>query len=320
MAPSSDADPPDAPLGGLILRAVALLVILDLWAVHHFAFGIGNIVVPAGIAAALGGAIKVAGFVWDEATVRERLQDLVKPVRPFLSRLVTRGTVTWLAVLVLVLMVSVSSVTVVDAAGEGASVAVASLERPDAARQKSVGSGATIRFPVLTTPFGRLVRVDATGYVGAAFTVYPPIGLRLQLGRDLPGLPSVLFRPGPEALSFLADGAVFRVLRIARDGTEGVLAADSGHVGSFLLGRPRPVSSGMIEDWTRGLEAAGTPPAAVAGIVSVWKAPARLATTATLAPGDILRAEVLANGTVVAATETALDGVELIDVAVEPTR
>lgn len=306
----------DGPLGSLILRAIALLVILDLWAVHHFGFGVRNLIVPAGIAAAFGSAVKVAGFVWDEATVRARLQELVRPIRPFLTRLVTRGFVTGLAAFVGVLLISVSSITVIDGTGDGATVGLSDGERAGEPRRHDVPSGGSTRFPVLTTPFGRVVRLDATGYVGGTFTVYPPIGRRVELGRDLASLPSVLFRPGAEALSYLADGAEFRVLRA--DGS--VVASETGHAGSFLLGRPRGVTSELLGDWTRSLEAAGVPAPAVSGIVNAWKQPRRLDATGPLSAGEVLRAEVRADTTLVAVTEIALDGVGLIDALVERVR
>lgn len=302
----------------LLRRALALFVLLvlaDLWGYHHFGVGLRNIGVPVWIAAAIGAATKIAGLIVGDDKVRELTATFADRVRRFLHPLVTPGVLGFVAAVLASLMLTISSVTIVsDTAGEDTRVAVTPLEeRPTGTARTLKRDAGVTRIVVATTPFGRIFRVAASGYVGGTFTVYPPVGLRLMLGTDLPALSTALFRPDPNLLGYLADGAELRVYRVG-GGADSLVAADTGHSGSFLLGRPRAIKSELIEEWTRELTAAGADPASIAQAITLWKHQTPLSTTSQFSPGDRLRAEVRMNGTLVGAGEVMLGADPLLDV------
>jgi hypothetical protein len=312
----------DAAVARRALALVGLLAVADLWLHHHTGFGIRNIGVPAGLAAALALGVKAAGYLFGGERVKAALGGVTEPVKQALRRLVTQRLLLVSAAVLVSAMLLVSSVTVVnDEAGGAAAVRVSPLDGGAAGRSRAL-SGATRTIPVWTTPFGRLYRVDADGYVGASFAVYPPIGLRVQLGRELSTLPAVLFRPAPETLGFLDEGAVLTVTR-ARGQVVDTIAADSGYRGSYLLGRGGAITAGLVDDWERELTAGNVAddPASMAGVNSTilaWKSPRRLAgVAAELRLGDVLRAEVRFNGALVGQGEVTLEGDDLLDVRLE---
>jgi hypothetical protein len=311
----------DAALVRRALALLALLAVADFWAYHHFGVGIRNIGVPVGVAAAVGVATKAAGFIFGDDKVRAMSGRLVEPTRAFLQRVVTPGVLGFSAVLLVTAMLTVSSVTVVaDAAGEGTHVAVTPVDEGTRAAARELKSGAGLtRVVVTTSPFGRIVRVDASGYVGRTFTVYPPVGLRLLLGTDLPTLSTVLFRPDPSLLGFIADGAVLRVYR-AGPNPMSLVAVDTGHSGSFLLGRPRAIGSELLEDWKRELAGANADAASVAQTITLWKRPAKLSLKGELSSGDLLRAEIWMGDKLIGSAEVTLTGEPLIDVPVRSIR
>ncbi len=300
---------------GRIIVFIGLAAAADLWANHNFGFGVRNLAVPAGLAAAVGVVIKLAGTLFGESSV----QTAIKPFRGFAARfvgpLITVPALAWFAVLLTAAAATISSVTVfAEGESDRTMVRVGALDRPDATDSASVGNERPLkRFRVTTTPFGRLFRVSATGYVTESFTVYPPVGRRIRLGSDLAALPPVLFRPSTQGLSFLHDGAVLLVLR-DRAGGQDTLVADSGHAGSFWFGRPGPITAEMQADWTNELKAMSASDALVADHLLKWKKARPLASRLALRPGDHVRAELRVNGTLVCEGEATLTGSSPIDV------
>lgn len=312
----------DAAVARRALALVALLAVADLWLHHHTGFGIRNIGIPAGLAAALALGVKAAGYLFGGERVKAALSGVTDPVKAALRRLVTRRLLLVSAAVLGSAMLLVSSVTVVnDEAGGSTAVRVTALEDGGSGKSRAL-SAATRTIPVWTTPFGRLYRVEADGYVGASFAVYPPIGLRLQLGRELSTLPAVLFRPAPETLGFLDEGAVLTVTRTRAQRVD-TIAADSGYRGSYLLGRGGAITAALVDDWERELMAGNVAddPNSLAGVNSTilaWKSPRRLARgPVELRIGDVLRAEVRYNGALVGQGEVTLEGAGLLDVRME---
>ncbi|HET9984245.1 MAG TPA: hypothetical protein VFQ38_11680 [Longimicrobiales bacterium] len=320
-APAASAAPPaatrerPAPAGGVpaALALLGLLTVADLWSEYHLGFGLRNPAALAGVLAAFGAA---AGVV---RKLRAQALDAAAERATAAARVVLRPAVlVGLAVALALVMATVSSVTVVgDGVPEPVSLVVAPLDDPSAASHGRVRPGAALaRMPIVVSPFGRTVRVEAAGYVPAVFTVRPLVGLTVRLGEELRWSPSVLLRLGAAATGALGDGAVLRVWREA-GGRRDTLAADSGQAGSaFLLGRARAIGVEAVADWERELKAAHAPDAAVAELVRSWKTPRALRLDRPLAPGDHLVAEVAyPGGGRVAVADLTLPATDLVDVA-----
>jgi hypothetical protein len=306
---------------GLLWRIVALIVLIaiaDLWTFHHLGLGIRSLVVPAGLAAALGVAVKFANWIYGEAPVKSALQPVRERGTRLLNLLITRGTLAGSGVLLFSAMLTISSVTMVSEGDNDTSqVSVTALDAPTKTRSASLGGARQIeRFVVATTPFGRLFRVEAAGYMAETFAVFPPVGRHVRLGSDLRVLPPILFRPNADGLGHLEDGAVLRVLRLGAAEPE-VLVEDTGHAGSFMLGRARAIPPAMIDDWKNELVAMTAPDALIADMVLKWKSPRRLAAQRALALGDNLRAELWIHDTLVGRGDVILAGESLIDVRME---
>lgn len=146
--------PDDATLVRRTLVLLALFAVADLWAYHHFAVGVRNIGIPVGIAAALGIAAKVAGFVMGVDTVNSAKNRVVEPVRGLLNRVVTPNVLWLSALLLLTAMLTVSSVTIVaDAGGEtGSRIAVTPIEERPGSRRWTTKADAGVTRVVITTP------------------------------------------------------------------------------------------------------------------------------------------------------------------------
>ncbi|MEX2280903.1 MAG: hypothetical protein WEE89_00275 [Gemmatimonadota bacterium] len=298
-----------------IIVFIGLAAVADLWANHNFGFGVRNLAVPAGLAAAVGAVIKLAGTVFGESSVQTAISPFRNLAMRFVGPLITVPALAWFAVLLTAAAATISSVTVfAEGESDRTTIRIAALDRPDATDSATVGDDRQMKhFLVTTTPFGRLFRVAATGYVTESFTVYPPMGRRIRLGSDLAVLPPVLFRPSTQGLSFLHDGAVLLILR-ARAGGQDTLVTDSGHAGSFWFGRPGPITAAMESDWTNELKAMSAPEALIADHILKWKKARPLSSRLGLRPGDQLRAELLVNGTLVCEGEAILSGSSPIDV------
>lgn len=312
--PAAPRDPP-APAGGLAaaLALLGLIAIADLWSEYHLGFGLRNPAALGGILAAFGAA---AGVV---RKLRAQALDAAAERATAAAGIVLRPAVlVGLGAALALVMATVSSVTVVGGGvAKSDSFVIAPLDDPSAASHGRVEPGAALaRMPIVVSPFGRAVRVEAPGYVPAVFTVRPLVGLTVRLGEELRWSPSVLLRLGAAATGALGDGAELRVWRDA-GGPWKRLATDSAHAGSaFLLGRARPISAEAVADWERELKAAHAPDASIAELVRSWKTPRALRLDGSLAPGDHLLAEVVyPGGTRVAVADLTLPATDLVDVA-----
>jgi hypothetical protein len=296
----------------VLWRIVALIVLLtaaDLWASHHLGWGVRNPGQVAVLLAVLGGIAKLVGraFPGEVKQVGARITERVRA-------LVSDRVLAVCGVTFLLAASTFSSVIVLpESATDAQRVSLIGLDEADAVpMERSATRGELIRFRLRTSPFGRPVRLEAPGYVPTVFTVYPVVGLNVRLGQDLAPSPSVLFRPGVEGLSALGDSAVFRVRRVSENDTTLVAIGMGAH--SFLLGRQRAITSELIADWERELQAMGAPLASLADMIGKWKRPKPLLASTALKPDDHLIAEILMGEVVVSSAEVTLWPDRLIDV------
>ncbi len=309
----------DEPAGGRVLLLLALLATGALWLEHHLGFGIARL---GGVAVALGlwGSVeKLAGSLGQTSAVRKFVERTIKSPLQSLFRFGARpGPLRVVIVILAVLMATVSSITVVrEAAVEASMVTIAPLDPPGGTRTGKLGPEGQVRFrPVITSPFGRLFRVDADGYAPATIPVYPLLGRRVVLGRDLAPSPAVLFRPFVLGTSALHDGAVFRVRRLTGPGDE-IVASDTGHAASFWIGRSDRVTDAMLGSWGLELQAEHAPEAERGRLLGMWRRPRQLAMRGELSPTDRLVAEILEGDRVVSRVELTLRGERFVDVMLD---
>ena len=300
------------PILGRVVLLLCLLVVSDLWLVHHAGWGIRNFSIVALLAGTVGGVAKLLDrpFEKELEMARTRFANALRFVaHPALLAAVTIAVVVGLAT---------SSSVVVVAEGEAGDpgVEIVPLDDPEARMKPRLTEGTRLvrEAFVSTTPFGRSFRVEAAGYVPRTFQLYPVTGLRLQLGTDLQPSPSVLIRPGVDALSALADGAILKVWHLMEADSQ-VIAADTGHAVAFMLGRRRMVPSENRLEWQRELTEENAPESTAAGMLGIWQDPVSLVPRRTMAPDDRLRIEVVFHhGGRAACAEITLGTEPLVDV------
>lgn len=311
---------PDERAGGRVLLLLALLATGALWLEHHLGFGIARLGGVAVVLGLWGSMEKLAGSLGQQSALRQFVERIIKsPLQRGFRYAAEPGPLRVVIVVLAVLMATVSSVTVVkEAAGETALVTIAPLDPPGRPRSGRLGTEQPqVRFrPVLTSPFGRLFRIDAEGYAPAAIPVYPLVGRRVVLGRDLAPSPAVLFRPFVLGTSALHDGAVFRVRRVSARGDE-VVASDTGHAAAFWLGRMDRVTESMLTAWGLELQAERAPESEQARFLAMWRKPRHLAMPGELGPSDRLVAEILEGDRIVSRIELTLRGERFVDVMLE---
>jgi hypothetical protein len=314
-----DAEPQNPGEPGRIVLLLALLATVSLWLQHHLGFELKKLGIVALVGVVWGAMGKLADWFGVKSAVGAFFDSYVRaPLRGVLRHAVRTGPLRFISATLAVLMAILSSVTVrSELADERGAVSIMPADADGKASVDSLRPGGLVRFlPVITTPFGREFRVDADGYLPASVTVYPLISRRVVLGRDLAAIPSVLFRPFEEGAIGMLDGGLFRVSRL-RGATTEVLATDSGHAASFLLGRPRAVTEAMMGLWGLELDAVPVKPEPKAQLLMLWRRPRQLTTGHRLAPNDRLVAEILVRGRVKARAEVTLSGGPLIDVLMQ---
>lgn len=300
------------PLLVRVLALLTILVVLDLWMVHHVGHGVRNVSAFVLLAGVIGGMAKILDRVFPD-----ELKALGARAGEILRAAARPPVLGVAALFVLLVLVTVSSVVVVTEEGTAdPNVRIVPLDDPDAARSPALDEETRlVRAAFLpTTPFGRTVRVEADGYVSGLFDVYPITGLRLRLGTDLRPSPSVLIRPGVDALGALLDHATIRVWRLTDTGRD-LVASDSGRAAAFMLGRPRTIAAGQREDWQRELTRQGAPESVAADIIGTWHEPVLLTPQSPLQPGTRLLVEVgYSPEAPVTSAEVTLGDESLVDV------
>jgi hypothetical protein len=299
-----------------------VIAIGALWLQHHIGFKLGELGVVALAGAVWSGIGELAELFDEESGIGKAVDAVFKtPIRGlllFLARPRPFATLTGLLVLT---MATLSSVTVrSDAPGEESSVSLATLDDRGAPRTSKLSADEPVaRFrPVLTSPFGRLYRVGAEGYLPAQVNVFPLVGRQILLGRDLVASPSVLFRPFAEGIAALRDSAVFSVKRI-RAGNEESLAVSPGSnsASAFLLGRAKPVSDVMMMLWNLEVTAGQAPDDIKAQMLILWRSPKQLTLRSELAPRDCLIAEIRLHDQLRARGIAMLSDAPLVDVLMQ---
>jgi hypothetical protein len=317
-------DPPD-PDGGPFGRIVALFAIVAiaaLWLQHHLGFQFEKLGVIAIATAAWGVMAKVADWVGEKSAMGRFIDAWFKtPLRAALRFMTRPAPLYGTAIIVGVLMATVSSVTVRSSApGERAGVSLASTDSPGTPRTDTLTRDkAVVRFlPILTSPFGRIYEVDADGYVPSQVTVYPLVGRQIMLGRELAASPSVLFRPFDEGVAALEDSADFQVSRL-RDGRWERLAVyhAGGAATSFLIGGRKPISDAVMVVWALEAAANGAPEMARSKLLVTWRSPRTIQIAGELRPRDCLLAEIRLHGNLKERAVVPLSNDPLIDVLMQ---
>jgi hypothetical protein len=274
---------------------VVLMGTVSLWCGHHLGLEPGN----ASALAVLSGAFTAAIGSLDTLLGKGASQSLLWQLHASAKHLFSAPVLIALHVLALAVALTVSSVTVMSASAVATPLKV-SISPPDSGSSsdnKLLGStedGNPVRFRVFTSPRGRQYIVKADGFVPHRCTVYPIIGCRLTLGKEVPHARFALLRV-PSIVYGLLPGGTIRVQQIA---SGQVVAAyripDTDIPRAFVLGANASIPGTLSESWVRELADEGIQDEQQkARILIEWGRPHCIDAESQLNSGDQLRAELM---------------------------
>lgn len=301
------------------LLLVLLLAAVDLWAAHHFGWGIRD---PGQLALLLSAAGAAYGLVGWFLTQEERddawgkLRDTLRPV------LLNPSLVLVLWAVFLVSTLLFSSLTLVPESG-GQLGGVSVVRQDGTGDTVSLGGGVGLaRVPLLTSPMAGPYVVRVEGYLPTTVEVPPLVGSRLRLGDDVARAPSLLIRPAGDALDALRLAGHVRVLRRDADGERQVAQSEPGAYGSFLLGPAQPTLRDRLANWERELIVEGvSTQLGVNRHLLEWQRVHPLSAEQELGPGDTVVVRVVSRtDRTMAEKEIVLRPVDLEDLFLGPGR
>lgn len=315
-------DPSATPPSPLLLRLIVVAAVAalgQLWLRHHLGWGgdtpwIAAFVVflsllDTALGKLMGKDAKAALDAWLRVTLAP----------------VFTGRLAMLACAVAILLALVfSSVTVLpgsDAAVTGTRLKARlfALDGKPMGEHVLASEKSIARFPwLLTSPFGRPYRLAVDGYLDETLMVYPLTGSNISAERDLRRSPSVLFRPPADAVQVLASGGNFTVMWRSPGGLKPLAPPQTGHEGSFLVGRAQSVPASTVTGWRLELAASNIGDPTLSQMLQNWSRFQVIKPTTPLAAGMQLVGEVRSPRSdlvvVVARAEVVLGTEPLMDV------
>ena len=246
---------PDQSSSGGYLRAllfIGLTGLIALWINHHFGYDL----VGAG-----GTSVLVVTVVWAVNLCTNLFgQQSSDSLKQALARAVDRAATIRVLIVLGCLFLGValltSSVTIIGDSEDThwqARLTPVGADRADTTQTKlASASNGLCRFRCWTSPFGRTFRLKVDGYLGESIVVYPIVGTRVQLDRDLRISPSLLVRPPAKAMKFLDRGGYFVLLQADSEDTVAVLRNVRR---SYLVGQPQAVPASFRPRWDLELRA-----------------------------------------------------------------
>ncbi|MGD9535650.1 MAG: hypothetical protein AB7P52_03470 [Alphaproteobacteria bacterium] len=280
------------------LRVVLLAVLAvgaNLWLERHIGHGIEN---PVGLLG-LAGSMTVLSAVLDwslKDAEKEEVRAFTRgKVREIVRRVLSTPVLVLLFFLGGILAATYSSVTILPARGAASGkVTVTPIDEPDAAESKAVGSAPT-RIFMETNPLGRDLRLAVDGYIPKRVTLFPLVGLSIDVDNDLEPLPTLLFRPTVDAIVSLKSGGRFVIFRTDDDACERLGASSAGDhsARAFVVGSKRAIPSNLAALWNLELVGGGHDAGTTAEMLRAWLKPEAVEVNAMLEPGDRVYAVVL---------------------------
>jgi len=230
----------------LLFLAIAVFLI-NIWANHHLNINGKSLVLINIIPAIYGILTFLMSFGSDD-----EVKSLRRKMRPVLFFFLKPGVLTIIYLVFFSCGSTISSVTILaDGMDEHIEISIIpeGLENPKQSR--IINSPYDIAKMVLfTSPFGKSFYVNADGFIRESFELYPWIGKRIRLTKDLRPTPTLLFRlPGPSIRRY--DGGKFKIL--TKDDTISSRKINSQQSSSIMLGKYRRIGQEYKDDWNVSL-------------------------------------------------------------------
>jgi hypothetical protein len=312
--------------GTIWLRVVLLAVLAvgtNLWLERHLGQGIEN---PLGLLG-LAGSMTVLSAVLDWSLKdfeKEEVRAFTRgKIRELIRYVVSTPVLVLLCLAAGILAATYSSVSILPAKGAGSGkVSVTPLDDPAAVRTKTFGgNNEPTRIFMQTNPLGRDVRLAVDGYIPKRVTLFPLVGLAVDIDNDLEPLPTLLFRPTVDAIVSLKSGGRFVIFGIEGDACArlGESAAENRSARAFVAGSVRAIPPSLAALWNLELVGGGHDAGTTAEMLHAWIQPEAIEASAMLEPGDRVYAAVLARaGKPKAAANVTVGREPFQDVAMAP--
>jgi len=296
--PPAPEKPPEPLPQALALRLGWLAVVLLLVYVW-FQQNLGTstqalVLVSTGSAAVL----SALGWVYGKKELEAGLKGAV---RRRLDRWLTVPVLSAATLFVVVFGTLVTSVKVLsESAGGTLRVRVApegAAESDDGGDTRVLrGPGEVASVLCFTAPLGRAFFVDVSGYQRHSFDVYPWIGKRIRVERDLARAPSLLVRVPAPKQSLLPGGRIELWTKGERAERIG-LYTTSKDAGAALFGHRPPIPESFVATWEREVLARELTGFGAARTILAWQRPGHAPTSQPLVPGMELTALFFGAGT-----------------------
>ena len=286
------SDPPaiDHPLERLLALGV-LLGIIQFWAERHLSLSLLEKVAGTPLLAVLIPFLAALVDFFAGKTAKKGFQTWLRKKAVAVLKTPVLGL---LFVIVLVAGSMVSSVTVQESGAHvplqvsvhRESVSGSKLGTPNGSAQTGSRSktldetSQDVRLLLMTNPFGAACVVEAEGYQPYFFDLYPWIGRRVRVDRDLEFAPSVLIRV-PLGRHALLPGGRIELWSAGKKLAESNTAELRG---SVLFGRDLPLEGRRLVDWEHELRMSGAEAGALSRGYLAWRRPLVVALKPALEP------------------------------------
>lgn len=310
------------PIDHLLLRVVALSLVLGLahfWAVRHLDFALLEKLPEATLfSVLLPYSIALLNYFGE----KRELKRLTRMIRRYGAVILSNGLLLTVGPLLVLTGSAVSSVRIVPPP-DGPEVSVV-LRPADHSRADPeppavpLNPGETRRLLRWTSPLGRTYVLAAEGYQPLTFDLYPWVGRRLEMERDLAPAPSVLVRVPLARLAQLPGGRLELWTVEDHPRKLGETPTAEGQ-GAALFGREVPLDSRLLVEWEHELRVAGAEARALSSVYLSWKHPIHVPLRPALTPGTRLEARFIPRGGgVQASSRVTVTTAPLLDVPLRP--
>ncbi|HVS09160.1 MAG TPA: hypothetical protein VMS76_04730 [Planctomycetota bacterium] len=293
--PAEQAQPLPRALGWRLGWLALVLLLVHVWFQQNLGTSTQALVVASTGSAAV---LSALGWVYGKKELEAGLRGAVR------RRLDRSLTVPVLSAATLVVVVFGTLVTSVKVLSESAGGTLLVRVAPEGAAETDDGGGARVlegpggvaSVFCLTAPLGRAFFADVSGYQRHSFDVYPWIGKRIRVERDLARAPSLLVRVPAPKQSLLPGGRIELWTRGERGERIG-LCATSKDAGAALFGHRPPIPDSFVATWEREVLARELTGVGAARTILAWQRPGHAPTSQPLVPGMELTALFFGAGT-----------------------
>ncbi len=234
----------------------------------------------------------------------EEAKSLKKKLRPLLLFFLRPIVLILIYVLFLVSGMLVSSVTVLaDGSHEYIKISIIPEGKEESRHLEIIDEPYQIvKFILFSSPFGKSYYIEADGFLRESFELYPWIGRRIRINRDLRPTPTLIFRlPGPNIKIY--EGGFFKI--VVNNDTIFSQKIKGQKSLSVMLGRYRNITQELKENWKASLTIDDIKEPKRTAFMRAWGNPIIL-DTITLKHGDSVKIVYLNRSNIVKASINTL--------------